>query len=565
MPSILELENRLTPLIEEALRQLKATYNLSEDLPKVSFEIPRQQKFGDISTNIALQIAKQTKQLTSQQLANFLTERIRDAVNKSKILKSKIEEVKVAPPGFINFFLTKEAFCGVLYQISKKRQNFGGSDIGGHKKIQVEFVSANPTGPLTIAHGRQAAVGDALANILQFCSYRVTREYYLNDEGRQIELLGRSIYARYLQILEKAGIDFPQDGYKGKYIYAIAEQLVKKYKQKFIPFNERNIKFFTQFGIRSIMKTIKKDLQDFGVKFNCFTSQARLRKAGKIRKSLIFLEKSGFVYQKDNALWFKSTQLGDDKDRVLIKNDGSYTYITPDIAYHKDKFERGFKRIIDIWGPDHHGYIPRMYAAIKALGYEPQDVSIIIVQLVTLLKAGQPLPMSTRGGEFITLRELTQEVGRDAARFFFLMRKTDSHLDFDLELAKQKSQENPVYYIQYAHARICGILEFKKSKMIRYEKKMDISLLKQQEELDILAKLSQFPDVINQCAAALDPHRLTTYLMELAGIFHLFYTKHRVISEDPTLTKARLELVDCMRIVLANGLGLLGVSCPSKM
>lgn len=421
MPSLFALEEKLTPLIQEAQEKFKANYNLSTDLFKPYLEIPKEQKFGDISTNIALQISKCTKQISPMQIALFLADLLKESVGRSEFLKSRIKEIKVAPPGFINFFLAQAALHDVLFEIGAKPDKFGKHDLGRRKKVQVEFVSANPTGPLTIAHGRQAAVGDALCNILDFCNYRVAREYYLNDEGRQIELLGRSIYARYLEILRIATFDFPQDGYKGKYIYTIAQALTKRYKSKFAPFSERHVNFFTQFGIKWIMKIIKKDLFDFGVKFDVVFSQAKLRKSGKIKSALDLLEKKGYVYRKDDAVWFKSTQLGDDKDRVLVKNDGTYTYITPDIAYHKNKFERGFKKIIDIWGPDHHGYIPRIYAAIKALGYNQEDLSIIIVQLATLLKDGQPLSMSTRAGEFVSLREVIDEVGGDAARFFFLM------------------------------------------------------------------------------------------------------------------------------------------------
>jgi len=359
---------------------------------------------------------------------------------------------------------------------------------------------------------------------------------------------------------------FPEDGYKGEYIYEIARGLIDKHGKTLIEDNEKNIKSFCDFGVDYILDIIMKDLSDFGVSFdNCF-SQQKMTKSGNIEKIVDELKKKQLAYEEDGALWFKTTEFGDDKDRVLRKSDGNYTYLTPDIAYHKDKFKRGFDILIDILGPDHHGYIKRLKAAASAMGKDPDSLSVLIIQLATISRDGLPVKMSTREGEFITLKEVMDEVGKDVARFFFLMRKRDSHLDFDLELAKKESMENPVFYIQYAHARICGILDFKKEQeKTLSQKPKDLNLLKEKEELDMLRILREFPDIIEWSAVNLEPHRLITYLMELAASFHLFYTKHRVISDDKELTLSRLSLVEALKIVFSKSLLLLGVSCPDKM
>ncbi|MFA6356051.1 MAG: arginine--tRNA ligase, partial [Candidatus Omnitrophota bacterium] len=389
------------------------------------------------------------------------------------------------------------------------------------------------------------------------------REYYINDEGVQITILGQSIYARYRESLGDE-YAFPENGYKGGYIRDMAEEFRKEHGDKYKQETPGNLKVFSEWGCDYLLKEIKQELLDFGVKFDVWFSQKALGASGKIEKTLATLGDKGLLYESEGALWFKSTQFGDDKDRVVKKSDGAYTYVTPDIAYHKDKFERGFKKVIDILGPDHHGYINRIKAAVQALGYPADAVNIIIIQLATLYKDGQPVKMSTRAGEYITLREVLDEVGKDAARFFFLMRKASAHLDFDLELAKKQTQENPVFYVQYAHARICSIISASKKPWTEICK-ADAGLLSAPEELNLLKELRQYPVAVRLSAHESDPYRIITYLQGLAACFHKFYEANKVITEDAELTNARLYLISCVRQVLANGLTLLGVSCPVKM
>jgi len=448
-------------------------------------------------------------------------------------------------------------------------EDFGSLDEGKKKKVQIEFVSANPTGPLSIAHGRQAAVGDALAHILEFCGYQVVREYYLNDEGTQIELLGESLRMRYAEL---AGIQgtIPENGYKGSYLIDIARVLFEKHGESLLKKDASTIKaFFEEAAVKVVLEGIKKDLDDFGVSFDIWFSQKAMTKRKEVEKVLALLKEKGFTYEKEGALWFKSTAFGDDKDRVLIKSDGNYTYISPDIAYHFDKFSRGFTKVVNIWGPDHHGYIPRIKAACEALGFGKDRLEVLIVQLSTLYKQGKVVSMSTRQGEFITLRELMDEVGRDAARFFFCLRRINSHLDFDLDVAKKQSPENPVYYIQYAHARTCGIIKNycascgKKS--LKKLPPFSAAHLREAEEKTLLRYLGRFPSVVATAHQQLEPYCVITYLQELATVFHKFYDVHKVVGTPEDLMHARLALVSAAKIVLANGLRLLGVSQPEAM
>jgi len=526
----------------------------------VSVEVPADNTHGDIASNVALKLARELKQppLT---IANQIKERLEGNLTGSG-LKGLIKKIEVKPPGFINFFLSETALFETIRLILKQRHNFGRRDIGGKKKIQIEFVSANPTGTLSVAHGRQAAVGDALANILSFLGYRVTREYYVNDEGTQIDILGQSIQYRLKEVLGEEVV-FPENGYQGEYIYDIARDILKENsgtpKEEL---KQRELKYFSQYGVKYILKTIVDDLRDFSVKFDVWSNQSEITRNGNVEKAIGLLRAKGFIYDKEGAVWFKSTAFGDDKDRVVVKSDGSFTYLAPDIAYHKNKFERGFKKVINIWGPDHHGYIPRMKAAVQALGRPVDALAVIIVQLATLFKDGKPVSMSTRRGQYISLREVIDEVGKDAARFFFLMRRVDSHLDFDLELAKKQSPENPVFYIQYAHARICSILGNTGTPWFR---RIKPELLQAAEELELMRKLAGFPEALCACDRFLDPFSLVNYLQELAAGFHKFYDRHRVLSEDKNLTAARLSLVQAIKIVLATGLNLLGINAPSKM
>jgi len=554
------IEEEISRLIQDSVTQLKKEFpGLPSDIVEIQLEIPKVKEYGDSCTNIAMRLSGSARQ-KPMDFALRIISALEGEPQKSK-LKDSVQKIEAKPPGFINFWLSEEVFYNTLKEIDAEQQNFGKQDIGKGAKVMVEFVSANPTGPLTIAHARQAAFGDSLANILGLCGYKVTREYYINDEGVQMSILASSVLARHLELLKQESV-FPENGYKGLYIYDIARAIEEKYKAKFIKEDKGRKAFFLKFSCDRIMDTIKKDLDDFGVSFDVWYSQAELAKSGKVERELAALRGKGFIYDNEGASWLKSTQFGDDKDRVVIKSDSSYTYLAPDIAYHKDKFNRGFDRLIDIWGPDHHGYVPRMKAAIQALGFDKNSLSVIIIQLATLFREGKPVSMSTRQGEFVTLRELLDEVGRDAGRFFFLMRKADSHLDFDLELAKSQTSQNPVYYVQYAHARICSILE--KQKADSADLKL-LKLLKEKEEMDLIKLLSQFPYTLKMCGLSLEPHGLVAYLQELASTFHYFYDKNRVIGDDADLTRARLFLVDCTRIVLANGLRLLGVSAPAKM
>ncbi|HOX53857.1 MAG: arginine--tRNA ligase [Candidatus Omnitrophica bacterium] len=527
--------------------------------PQSNIEIPNDKTHGDLASNLALKACKPLKKSPleiANQIKNYLTEN-----SKQLGIADYIGKIEVQSPGFINFFCTNKILSETIHEILDKKDNFGKSDIGKSKKVQIEFVSANPTGPLSVAHARQAAVGDSLANIMSFLGFKVVREFYINDEGNQIRILGLSIASRYKELLGQPE-SFPADGYKGSYIYDLAKQMIESSKPKKIEDIDSNLAEFSEFGASTILKIIKKELEDFKVKFDIWTPQSALTKKGEVTKIVEFLRKKGFIYDKDGAVWFRSTEFGDDKDRVLVKSDGTFTYLTPDIAYHQDKFRRGFDWVINIWGPDHHGYIGRIKAAVQALGRKKEDLSVIIVQLATLFKDGAPVPMSTRAGQYVTLQEVLDEIGPDVSRFFFLMRRVDSHLDFDLSLAKKQSPENPVYYIQYAHARISSII--KKSGKVDF-KKADLNLLKEPEELDLVKILAQFPEELEACVKMLDPFNLVSYLQQLAAVFHKFYDTHKVISEDEKLMLARLDLVEATRLVLANGLRLLNVSVPEKM
>lgn len=555
------IEKEIVVLIKDAAISVlsdlhKDAAALSEISPEL--EIPKDKSHGDISTNIAMK-ASRLASMAPIQFATLIADKM-NAMLASHASKAEIEKIEAKHPGFINFFLSNSHLYKIILQIQRQKNNYGKSGICRGKNTLIEFVSANPTGPLTIAHGRQAAIGNSVAKILSFLGCAVKREYYVNDEGTQMNILGNSIRARYRE-LHGIKEEFPQDGYKGAYVTDIAKDFTKKYRKKYI--EETDIARFREFGLKWILNDIKHDLKDFGVGFDLWYSQKTLRKSGKINKALDLIKSKGYVFEQEGAVWFRSTAFGDDKDRVLIKSDSSYTYLAPDIAYHLDKYRRGFRTLIDIWGPDHHGYIPRMKAAIQALGYEKDSLSVMIAQLATLYKGGKLVSMSTRAGEFVTLREVIDEVGKDVAHFCFLMRKVSSHLDFDIDKVKEQSMSNPVYYIQYAHARIWSILEY--SKNHRLASKLNSSLLKEKEELELLRMLRQFPLVVILSANSLEPYVVLQYLEELAQGFHSFYTKHRVVCDDPSLSKARLILVDSVRIVLANGLSLLGVSLPKKM
>ena len=543
-----DIQDELIKLVTHCLMQLGW---LADTLEKISLELPTDNRFGDFSTNIALKLSKSLKR-PPQAIAAELVACLQQQISKSELNKL-ITQVKVEGVGFINFYLKENYFYEKLKLIITQGNEAFRSDVGLGKKVLIEFVSANPTGALSVAHARQAVVGDCLANLLSFMGFAVKREYYLNDEGNQINILGASVNLR-LKELKGQNLEFPENYYQGDYIREIAKAADKN------KIKEENL---GDYAADYILKIIKQELDDFGVKFDCWYSQKQLAKSGKIKQAFEQLKKKGFLYEQDGALWFKSTEFGDDKDRVIIKSDGAQTYLAPDIAYHEDKFNRGFSWLINLWGPDHHGYINRIKASIAAFGHKQDDLSVVIVQLATIFRNGQEIQMSTRRGQYITLREVLDEVGADAARFFFLMRRTSSHLDFDLEVAKKQSAENPVFYVQYAHARICSIL---RSSLAQIKDDLDLTVLKEKEELNLIKKLLEFDTTLNICQVTCDPYMLTVYLQELAESFHKFYDLYRVLDQDhQDLTAARLALIKGVKIVLCCGLELLGISQPESM
>lgn len=542
-----DIQEELIVLVTDCLMKLGWSADFTE---KISLDTPTDNRFGDFSTNIALKLSKLLKR-PPQVIAAELAACLQQEITKSK-LAGLVTQIKVEGAGFINFYLKDNYFYEKLKLIILQGKEALRSNIGLGKKVLIEFVSANPTGALSVAHARQAAVGDCLANVLSFIGFDVQREYYLNDEGNQINILGASVDLR-LKELKGERIEFPQNYYQGDYIYDIAKLADT---QKIEDTDLGN------FAADYILKIIKQELIDFGVKFDCWYSQKDLAKSGKVEQAFEQLKKKGFLYEQDGALWFKSTEFGDDKDRVIIKSDGSQTYLAPDIAYHEDKFNRKFSWLINLWGPDHHGYINRIKASIEAFGHNKLDLSVVIVQLATIFRNGQEIQMSTRRGQYITLREVLDEVGADAARFFFLMRRTSSHLDFDLEVAKKQSAENPVFYVQYAHARICSIL---RSSAAQSAADLDLTVLKEKEELSLIKKLLEFDTILNICRVTTDPYMLTVYLQELSESFHKFYDLHRVLDQDKVLTSARLALIKGVKIVLFCGLELLGITQPEKM
>jgi len=553
-----EFKNELQSHLEKTLKGVLP----SEDTPAIELEVPAEEIHGDFSTNIALKSTKQLKK-PPMAVAEEFASVIRDGLSKSP-LSDKVDKVEIKKPGFINFYLNPNALYDVLEEVFERQDSYGTAEIGKKQNIQIEFVSANPTGPLSVAHARQAVVGDALGNILKALGSKVTKEYYVNDQGNQIKLLGESIRCRALEILGEK-VSLPDEGYQGEYIKEIAALVLQDTKSKTVEdFNKINNDVLINNGIQFLINEIKKDLKDFNVHFDVWSHESNIANAKTIEKVLKELRSKDFIYEKDGALWFKSTDFGDDKDRVVQKSDGAYTYLAPDIVYHKDKFKRGFNKVINIWGPDHHGYITRLKAACQALGQAQDAMEVLIVQLATIYRDGKPLSMSTRKGEFISLRDVIDEVGVDAARYFFLMRNIKAHLDFDLELAKKETPENPVYYIQYAHARIHSINKKAKEEGVSLSKK-DFSRLKEEEELALIKRIGIYPEILLICHKHLDPYPLVNYLLELAIGFHRFYDKHKVIDRGKEVSEERLGLVNATLIVLVNGLRLLGISTPEKM
>ncbi len=556
-----ELEPSLTALIRRVAKEL-ALFSSGQEIP-VALEPPRIPSHGDLATAVALAAAGH-KQCSPLQIAEDLAKVLTPSLTGSP-LEGAIERVEVKPPGFVNFFVSRAFLYGVLETVLAQGPRYGRSQLGKNQKALVEFVSANPTGSLSVAHGRQAAVGDALANLLSFAGYRVAREYYLNDEGTQIDLLGESIFARAREALGLS-CKFPENGYKGAYIADCGRRFAERHRALAAKGGTKAEAFARLFGVRVLTEVIRKELDAFGVGFDRWFFQSSLARLGFLKRSLALLKRRGYLYLSEGAWWLKSTAFGDDKDRVVIRSDGRLTYIASDIAYHRHKFGRGFKLLVNLWGPDHHGYISRLKAAVSALGFPPEGLQVRIVQLCTLKRGEETIPMSTREGVFVTLTQVIEEVGKDAGRFFFLGRKSDAHLEFDLELAKRQSPENPVYYIQYAHARIASILEYQKKGGARQGPgRLQLDRLATPEELTLLKRLRQFPRVVEASARALEPFGIVAYLKELAEGFHRFYDLHRVVSGDLELTAARLKLVEAVQMVLRTGLGLLGIGAPTRM
>ncbi len=553
--------------MKEKLRQqiaaaLKNCYDAgtlhSGETPEFSLEIPAQPDHGDYATNAAMLLAK-VERKAPRKIAEALIASLGDGDG----LWTRIE---IAGPGFINFFIEPICWYAELDLVMQQGDAYGRSEVGRGKKVQVEFVSANPTGPLHVGHGRGAAVGDAVASILEAAGYEIQREYYVNDAGNQVVILGRSIWMR-LRELDGETIEFPEDGYQAEYVRELAVKLREQEPDvKNLPEDDA-IKRCTDFGIRNILDWLGDDLKAFGITFDNWYSEQSLYDRDMISTELAKLADKGLSYEQDGALWFRTTNYGDDKDRVLIKSDGSPTYFASDVAYHMEKFDRGFDRVINVWGADHHGYVPRMKAVLTGLGHPSEDLEVLLIQMVNLLRDGQPFAMGKRSGNFVTLREVINEVGSDACRFFFLMRRSDSQLDFDLELAKKQSSDNPVYYVQYAHARVCSIQRNAADAGVATPATgaVDFSRLTEPEELALAKQLSRLTDVVEQAALGYEPHRIVYYLQDLAALFHSYYNRQKVLVEDLPTAHARLYLVGAVRKVIANALGILGISAPEKM
>lgn len=524
------------------------------DAPLPTFEKPRSSDHGDLTTNVAMINAKRAS-MSPRDLA-------RKIIDGLAVDSSLVDRVEIAGPGFINFRFTDKFYLHRLEEILRKGATFGRLNIGNRVKTQVEFVSANPTGPLTVGHGRGAVYGDTISRLLEWTNHDVTREYYFNNAGRQMRILGDSVRLRYLELIGDA-IAFPDDFYQGEYIKDIARH-IKDAKGSSLR-NEPAEGLFRQQAETEIFDDIKKTLLRLGFAHDVYSNENTLYETGKVKEVIGELRAKGLAYDKDGAIWFKATAFGGEKDKVIVKSSGEPTYRLPDIAYHREKFRRGFELIIDVLGADHIATYPDVLSGLKALGYDANKIKVLIHQFVTIVQGAGVVKMSTRKANFITLDELIDEVGADVVRYFFLMRSIDSHLNFDLKLAKEQSDENPVYYLQYAYARIAGIIRNAESQRISLDHAANYSLIKEKEEIDLLKQLTLFPDMVDSCAATFEPHRLAEYLHEVAGSFHKFYQNCRVLSEDQQLTASRISVCRAAKTVLANGFAILGITAPEKM
>lgn len=588
------MQTTIKDLLQQALKQVSSTLPAPLDVPAIQATIQvertRDPLHGDFASNIALLLAKQAG-MAPRQLAELICQHLP--------ANPTIEKTEIAGPGFINFYLNKDTALQVVNTILEQGTQFGHSQKGAGQKVLIEFVSANPTGPLHVGHGRGAAYGASVADLLAAIGYEVQREYYVNDAGRQMDILATSIWLRYLQACGES-FTFPSNAYRGDYLQPLIEHIQQQFGRDFcfppnevfkeVPADEpeggdkeahidglianakRLLKEHYQtifsMGLTAILDDIREDLGEFGVFFDTWFSERQLVEEGAVEQALDQLEKNGFLYEKEGAIWFRSTDFGDDKDRVVRRENGQTTYFAGDIAYHFNKVQRGYHKLIDVFGADHHGYVTRLSAVIQALGYDNKNLSVLLVQFAILYRQGERVQMSTRSGSFVTLRELREEVGNDAARFFYILRKADQHLDFDLDLAKAQSQDNPLYYIQYAYARICTVFKQLPSKGYSFDQQnglAQLSLLKETHEQALLRRLPQYPELLEQAALEYEPHRLANYLRELATDLHSYYTAHMFLVEDASLRNARLALIKATGLVLSNGLQLLGVAAPEHM
>jgi arginyl-tRNA synthetase len=586
---VVDLKSTVAGLLRQALSVVAPEH---EDAV-ILLERPKQAAHGDYAANLALQLAKPLK-LSPREIANRIVAEMP--------VSDWVAKAEVAGAGFINLFLTDAAKQVVVRSVCERGYDYGRGRLGSGKRMQVEFVSANPTGPLHVGHGRGAAYGASLANLLDFAGYQVTREFYINDAGRQMDILALSTWLRYLELFS-VNLAFPPNAYQGDYVRGMARQIRDAHGDRYVRFGEAvlsgvpplppaerkdaeadrareehldalitnakellgdDFAYIHQHALSEQLADCREDLAEFGVHFDHWFSERSLFDTGLIDRAAAQLERQGHVYAQDGAKWFRSSAFGDEKDRVIKRENGQYTYFASDIAYHLNKYERGFDRIIDIWGADHHGYIPRVKGALQALGLDAARLEVALVQFAVLYRAGQKTSMSTRAGEYVTLRQLREEVGNDAARFFYVLRKSDQHLDFDLDLAKSQSADNPVYYVQYAHARVCSVLHQWGGRVSNLSG-AELSPLTSERELALCARLTEFPDVIEAAAQEFAPHQVAFYLKELAGEFHSYYNAERILVDDPALRHARLALAAAVRQVLRNGLQLLGVSAPESM
>lgn len=545
--------------IEQGILAAKAAGRFDfAEMPAFIVEVPKDKSHGDFATNAAMLLTKQAK-MKPRDIAQAIV----DSLNKESKL---IEKVEIAGPGFINFYLSQNWLYDILPMVEAQDDKYGSVDIGKGEKVQVEFVSANPTGLLHMGNARGGALGDSLANLLKMAGYDVIKEFYINDAGNQIVNLGLSLEARYRQLLGEEGCEIPENGYHGQDIIDTAQRIVDAVGDSYLqlPEAERQEKMIAT-ALEEKIAAIKNGLAAFGVEYDVWFSETTLHESGAVKEVVDLLTEKGMTYEKDGAIWLKTTDFGEEKDEVLIRSNGIPTYFAADIAYHKNKFDRGFKRVINIWGADHHGHVARMKRSMDAIGYNGDDLTVLLMQLVRLYQNGEVVRMSKRTGQYVTLQELIEDVGKDAARYFFIMRNPDSHLDFDLDLAKQQSSDNPVYYVQYAHARINSILKAT-GKPAPKAAECDLTVLKEEAELELIRKIANLPTEIAYAAEQLEPYRMARYATELATLFHSFYNSCRVINEDDeVLTNARLVLVNAARITLRNVLTMLGVSAPERM